>query len=146
MYGSITNPFRLSSQVIETLDFYRWNFSFIMLTYNVDSNPWQMCVPMAIDNPCLMDAIVALGSRYRARLLQEIEDLQVLKLKDRALYSFRTVLKSANPAVLIGTILILVALEVSRKMSGPEVLLQSNNGHSMPKPGIPTGRSISKVP
>ncbi|KIX08470.1 uncharacterized protein Z518_03126 [Rhinocladiella mackenziei CBS 650.93] len=107
----MNNPFQLSSRVLEMLDFYRWKFAIVTLTYHVQINPWQMCLPMAFDNPCLMDTIMALGLRYRARISKEAEDLQVLELKERALSSFRANLETAGPTVLIGTILALVGLD-----------------------------------
>lgn len=105
--------YRLSPRVSEVLDFYRWRFSFVTLTFKVQINPWHMCLPMAFDNPCLMDAIVALSRRYRAHLLDQPESLEVMHLKNRALSAFSSVLHSAHPATLVGTILTLIGLDVS---------------------------------
>ncbi|OQU96235.1 Fungal specific transcription factor domain-containing protein [Cladophialophora immunda] len=103
--------YRLSPRVSEVLDFYRWRFSFVTLTFKVQINPWHMCLPMAFDNPCLMDAIVALSRRYRAHLLDQPESLEVMHLKNRALSAFSSVLHSAHPATLVGTILTLIGLD-----------------------------------
>ncbi|OAL25909.1 hypothetical protein AYO22_04536 [Fonsecaea multimorphosa] len=105
------NLHRLSPQMSEVLDFYRWRFSFVTLTFKVQINPWHMCLPMAFDNPCLMDAIVALSGRYRAHLLDQPESLEVMHLKNRALSAFSSVLHSAHPAALVGTILTLIGLD-----------------------------------
>lgn len=105
--------YQLSPRVSEVLDFYRWRFSFVTLTFKVRINPWHMCLPMAFDNPCLMDAIIALSRRYRAHLLDQPEELEVMHLKDRALSAFSSVLHSAHPATLVGTILTLIGLDVS---------------------------------
>ncbi|EXJ86335.1 hypothetical protein A1O3_03286 [Capronia epimyces CBS 606.96] len=111
----MNNFFQLPSDVLEILSFYEWRFSFVTLTFHVRVNPWQSCLPIAFEHPHLMDAIVALGKRYRAQVSNLSEDLAVLELKDRALRSFNktlgTVTAAPDPAVLIGTILTLIALD-----------------------------------
>lgn len=104
----------LSNETCEILYFYEQKFSFCTLTYdNVPANPWRTCLPMAFDSPCLMDGILALGKRFRARLQCETESFEVTRLKDRALQGFSATLGQASVQVLVATILVLVGLEVS---------------------------------
>ncbi|KAJ9139114.1 hypothetical protein NKR23_g8009 [Pleurostoma richardsiae] len=132
----VANPLGVSAAASEMIRFYEWRFSFVTLTFDVRTNPWQMCLPMAFDHPCLMDGIVALARRHRSRLLEEAEGLEVIRLKDRALRSFGRTLGRVDARVALATILVLIGLDYAESafshwsvhLAGARNVIESSGG------------------
>lgn len=113
LFRSISSVSHLPAHITDVLHFYQWTFSLAPLTYSVRVNPWQICLPMALNAPCLMDAVLAVGKRNRAQCSNQQENLEVLKLKERSLSALSASLEIASPEIIIGTILTLIVLDVS---------------------------------
>lgn len=115
IHRKMTTFYPLHHHESEILDFYKWRFSMLPITFEMQVNPWQMCLPMAFESPCLMNAVFALGKKYRGLLMHEAEDVEALQFKNKSLNAFIVLVQdlTATPALLIATILALVAIDVS---------------------------------
>lgn len=115
IHRKMTTFYPLHHHESEILDFYTWRFSMLPITFDMQVNPWQMCLPMAFESPCLMNAVFALGKKYRGLLMHEAEDFEALQFKNKSLNAFILLVQdlTATPALLIATILALVSIDVS---------------------------------
>ena len=109
---SLPNLYQLHPDMLDLLSFYEWRFSVSTLTFDVKVNPWQSCLPMIFETPCLMDAVTAVAKRHRAHCEHRPEGLEVMELKDRALSSLGTCMEAAPCEAIISTSLALIGLEV----------------------------------
>jgi hypothetical protein len=113
--GSLRPPiplYNLPPEVGEVLGFYEWHFSRTTVTWDVKVNPWKSSLPMVFSTVCLMHAVTALSRRHNAHLMKRSEGVEVLTIKDRALATFNSGLRSTPCEALIATTLSLIGLEV----------------------------------
>ncbi|RVX73165.1 hypothetical protein B0A52_02292 [Exophiala mesophila] len=138
IHRQLTTFYPLHHHESEILDFYKWRFSSLPITFEMQVNPWQMFLPMAFESPCLLNAVFALGKKYRGLLMHEAEDLEALQFKNKSLNAFIDLVQdlTANPALLIATILALVSIDYigtgysnwSVHFRGAYQILQSKGG------------------
>jgi hypothetical protein len=113
---------QFSSSILEQLDFFRWKFSPVTLTYDIKANPWQACLTQVDSAPFLVDAVRALAVRHRSHLEETLESLSVLELKDRALSSFAQSIGTVSLEVGISTSLILIGIDYADSALGNWVI------------------------
>ncbi|KAF2121338.1 fungal-specific transcription factor domain-containing protein [Lophiotrema nucula] len=118
LYSYQPDYFHLPSSTLEQLAFFTWRFSPVTLTYTIEANPWQACLPQIDRAPCLLFAIRALAVRHRAHLEESPESLSVLELKHQALSSYSQLLATVPLEVGISTSLLLLAIDYTESAYG----------------------------